>query len=157
MSRGRNKPWYNTEQNARKGPGKRALKSRNKRAEAQDAGHLDTLVWDPKNVDDLEPHELVMMKNIAATLERHYPPPKGMPLWWGVEINHSVVNIFNLSLSGREGYILHVDKLSDEKVVRAGGEILERYGVPRDPSQYNTEMILQKHHDSATRFLQAFR
>lgn len=97
--------------------------------------------------------EKVLMETIAATLTFHYPRPKGLPFWWGIEINGSVTWIFNLALSGREGYVLHTKNLTTEKVVRAGGEILERYGVPRDPRKYSAEMIIAKHESNPRRFL----
>lgn len=97
--------------------------------------------------------EKVLMQTIAATLEHHYPPPKGLPFWWAVEVNGSVTYIFNLALSGQYAYVLHTKNCSVERVVKAGGEILERYGVPRESKHYSADRIIQLHADNPTRFL----
>lgn len=90
--------------------------------------------------------EAEMMRQCADALNRAYPPPKGCPMWWAVQVSGGVINIFNLSLSGKMGYVLHVKKgLTKDRIVRAGGEILARYDVPRDPRHYSVELLQQKH------------
>lgn len=97
--------------------------------------------------------EKTLMREIARTLEQHFPPPKGLPLWWAVEIAGSVTLIYNLALSGRMGYVIHTRNVDTKRVIQAGGEILERYGVPRDYRHYSAERIIQLHEDSPSRYL----
>lgn len=70
----------------------------------------------------------VMAKNIADALHKHYPGHL-----WAVRIEDTVVHVFNLALSGRWGVLLHKTKIDPEMktVMRAGGEILERYRLRR--------------------------
>lgn len=80
---------------------------------------------------------LVLVKNIADTLERHYPG------WlWAVQPDErgGVINIFSLRLSGQWGYRLHTGKIQDDarcrKAIEAGGEILERFRQRRGAYDY---------------------
>lgn len=80
---------------------------------------------------ELTANEYVQAKTVADNLHRHYPGHL-----WAVNVSGSVINIFNLNLSGRNGYTLHIPgQFSasdfDRQVVRAGGEILERYHQAR--------------------------
>lgn len=70
----------------------------------------------------------VMAKNIADALHKHYPGHL-----WAVRIEETVVHVFNLALSGRWGFLLHKNRIDPEMktVMRAGGEILERYRLRR--------------------------
>jgi len=73
-----------------------------------------------------------LAKNMIATLELHYPAFAGL---WRVTINDAggMVEVINLALSGRWGFLLRINNIDYEmrKVVRAGGELLERYSVSR--------------------------
>lgn len=90
--------------------------------------------------------EAEMMRQCMTALNKAYPAPKGLSIWWAVQVQGGVIHIWNLSLSGKMGYVLHVKKgLTMERIVRAGGEILARYDVPRDPRHYSIELIQQKH------------
>lgn len=92
--------------------------------------------------------EEVLMKNIAAALEVEYPPPKGLPFWWGIEINESIAVLYNLALSGRDGMVIHMQQPAKDiikKAKRFAGELLERYGVPRDYRNYSAELIIENH------------
>lgn len=76
-------------------------------------------------------NEHVMARNMAETLHRHYPGHL-----WAVNVQGSVANVLNLSLSGRWGFTLHIPSQYsasdfDRQVMRAGGEILERYRLTR--------------------------
>lgn len=107
-------------------------------------------------VSDTDSLEESIIKEIVRTLASVYPNP-GLMFWWAVEVNESIINIFNLALSGKMGYRLHVSKgASRERIVEAGGHILERYGVPRDPKHYSAGMIIQKHLDNDQNYLKAF-
>lgn len=75
--------------------------------------------------------EEVMAKNMAEVLNRHYPG-----YLWAVNVQGSVVNVFNFALSGRWGFTLRIpEQFSasdfDRQVMRAGGELLERYRLAR--------------------------
>lgn len=69
---------------------------------------------------------------VGETLHRHYPGH----LWtvWADSLA-GVVVIRHAGLSSKKGYVIKmIDMVSDpsmSKVIKAGGEILERYGVKR--------------------------
>jgi hypothetical protein len=72
---------------------------------------------------------VVLVKGAADTLERHYPG------WlWAIEPDErgGVVNVFCMRLSGQWGYTLKIATLQTDvnfqRVMRAGGELLERFG-----------------------------
>jgi hypothetical protein len=74
-------------------------------------------------------NDLLMAKNMADLLHRHYPGHL-----WGVHVDgkQGIATIRNMALSGNMGYLLHLPAIYsasefDARVVRAGGEILERY------------------------------
>mgnify|MGYP000514636362 CR=1 FL=1 len=77
--------------------------------------------------------DLALTMKIAETLERHYP---GHP--WMVQVSHDSGCAFiklPIVMRSMERYVLHIDKLnmdpSMRAVVRAGGELLERFNMPR--------------------------
>ena len=74
--------------------------------------------------------QLSLGKQILATLQKHYP---AYAIGWDVSIADSVVYVKNTLLSGRWGFILHTQKIDPEgkAIVRAGGELLERYRQSR--------------------------
>jgi hypothetical protein len=83
---------------------------------------------------------VLLVKRMADLLERHYPG------WmWCVQPDErgGVVNLFSLRLSGEWGYRFRImdiqgdPKVCDPKIVRAGGEILERFRVPRGTYKYS--------------------
>ncbi len=73
-----------------------------------------------------------LARNLIATLELHYPSFTG---FWRVTVNESggFVEVTNMMLSGRYGFLMHIAKIDAEgrKVVRAAGELLERYRLSR--------------------------
>lgn len=91
---------------------------------------LDALVTDAPQVNA---RELVLAKQMADTLHKHYPGHL-----WAVSVSEAqgMADIRNLMLSGNWGFRL---KLADhytasdwDKQVRtAGGELLERYRIAR--------------------------
>lgn len=74
----------------------------------------------------------ILAKRAADMLNRHYPGHL-----WAVNVNSDekggVMVIKNFSVSYRYGYTLHLSKLDVDlkKVMRAGGEILERARMRR--------------------------
>lgn len=74
--------------------------------------------------------EIEESKRIAEMLHRHYPGHA-----WGVRCTGGVAIVQNMALSGKWGFVLHSDKLqgpdAEKRVMRAGGELLERYRISR--------------------------
>lgn len=87
--------------------------------------------------EELTLTEMIQARNIGEVLEKKYPG------WlWLVRILDGVAMIHSLRLSGKHGFVLHVDQIDNDykKVMQAGGEMLERYGFSRGP--YNHEKWL---------------
>lgn len=83
--------------------------------------------------DDASPREELLNMNIARILEKHYPGHR-----WAISCKEhtGMATIKNVSLSRHYGYYLNLrncQKAADleKAVMRAGGEILERYYVER--------------------------
>jgi|TARA_Y100000310_G_scaffold315266_1_gene365601 hypothetical protein len=77
--------------------------------------------------------DYALAKDICDLLMAHYP---GHP--WAVNADHDqgVSVIKNTALSRKGGMIMHIGKINGpsdlrDKVVRFGGEFLERYDIPR--------------------------
>lgn len=75
--------------------------------------------------------DMLLAKNAADGLDRHYPGHL-----WAVDVNGGVLNIRNLMLSADMGWRIKVPKVYSaselhQRVIRAGGEILERFGLSR--------------------------
>lgn len=74
-----------------------------------------------------EVDDILLAKRAADQLHKHYP---NYP--WAVHVNSEggVMNIFNLAVSSVYGYVLHLRNVYGDpdlkRVMRAGGEILER-------------------------------
>lgn len=75
------------------------------------------------------PAEITICKGIGRLLEFHYP---GHP--WSVEVNieqgYAKVSIPDL-LGPNWGWVILLSEMSDQLVIKAGGEILERFKIPR--------------------------
>jgi hypothetical protein len=72
-------------------------------------------------------NEFFMAKNAADHLHKHYPGHL-----WAVAIDGGFLDIRDLYLSGDHGYRLKIGQMFsgsdwEKKIMRAGGEILERY------------------------------
>jgi hypothetical protein len=88
-------------------------------------------------------HDMILAKEIADTLHSHYPGHL-----WAINVDgpNGVANIHDLMLSGQWGYRLKlVDIYSASEfrkdVIRAGGEILERFRLSR--GQFNESQYTQ--------------
>lgn len=93
---------------------------------------------DPTGVDtgEVDPYlarDLALTKRMAEVLERHYP---GHP--WMVQVSHAQGIAYiklPILMSRNQAYILHIDRMAMDPslrcVMRAGGELLEKYQVPR--------------------------
>ena len=86
-----------------------------------------------------------LARNLIARLDSTYPAFAGA---WRVHVNEQggIVEITNVRLSGRMGFTLHLNKLDPEgrKVVRAAGELLERYRVTRAKAFDVRDLVLQR-------------
>jgi len=73
-----------------------------------------------------------LARNLVARLNATYPAFDGL---WQVHVNEQggVIEVVNLALSGKWGFLMHIAKIDSEgrKVVRAAGELLERYSISR--------------------------
>lgn len=83
---------------------------------------------------------VLLVKRMADLLEKHYPG------WlWCIQPDErgGVINVFSLRLSGEWGYRFRTmdiqgdPKVADPKIRNAGGEILERFRVPRGVYRYD--------------------
>ena len=81
---------------------------------------------------EINANDFVMAKNMADLLNRQYPNHL-----WAVTCqgDQGIATVRNLRLSGHLGYIIKLADLyqdpSMKAVLRAGGEILERYRLSR--------------------------
>lgn len=78
-----------------------------------------------------EVSDMTMAKEVAETLHAHYPGHL-----WAVTIRDGALVIKNLYLSSLWGMVLHIANITDasirrKKVIRAGGEFLERANLRR--------------------------
>lgn len=76
-------------------------------------------------------NEMLLAKNAAEILHKHYPGHL-----WAVNVAESRLEVRNLYLSGEWGFILRIPDFYsasdwDKQILRAGGEILERYRQAR--------------------------
>ncbi len=87
-------------------------------------------------IEHIEPNTLrdqITCKNIADTLERHYPG------WeWLVGVEHGVIRVHSMKLDGQFGFTILPDQIDNDYIVvrNMGGQLLERYGMPRGPFNY---------------------
>lgn len=76
--------------------------------------------------------DMLLAKRASDQLAKHYPNHL-----WGVNVDSEggVMNIFAFNISGRYGFRLKLSTVYTDPdlkcVMRAGGEILERAGMPR--------------------------
>jgi hypothetical protein len=85
------------------------------------------------NIDDGASHELGMMitcRNIGEVLAKKY-----RDYTWMVQpyADGSAYQIYCVNLSGKWGFVIHANKIDNDykAVIRAGGEILERFNLSR--------------------------
>jgi hypothetical protein len=80
--------------------------------------------------------------NVMRTLCKHYPH---VAAGWHVTLNTEggTLVVQNLLLSGKMGFTMRITDLDAEgrEIVRAGGELLERYRVARDRAIDVREML----------------
>lgn len=81
----------------------------------------------------LDAVEEALAKEVDSILHRHYPEH---PWMVSVDKRTGCLDVFNFSLSEKNGFRLHLTRVKNHSdietaVMRAGGEFLERFGVPR--------------------------
>lgn len=116
---------------ARALPSGHAIQAKQRGFTARHVGHDHT--GEPDDVDPCLAADLALTKRIAEKLEQHYPAHP-----WMVTVTHAQgVAMIKLPLvmKRNQAFVLHIDRLGSDPglraVVRAGGEILERYHMPR--------------------------
>lgn len=85
--------------------------------------------------------EYDIARRMAEVLHTHYP----LHLWGvSADIHAGIAKVFNMRLSGQWGFIIKLATLNHDpdlkSVIRAGGELLERYRLRRgrfDDAAYN--------------------
>ena len=104
---------------------------------------------------DLCINDFVMAKNMAELLNRIYPGHL-----WAVTCDGftGLATLRNMALSGVMAYVLHLDaqysaSMWDKMVMRAGGEVLERYRLARQ--RFNLAHWSSLPTDFAGRFMAA--
>jgi len=75
----------------------------------------------------LSGNEFFLAKNAAEVLHKHYPGHL-----WAVNVDGGLMDVRNLYLSGNWGFRLSIPAIYssselDKRIMRAGGELLERY------------------------------
>ena len=89
---------------------------------------------------DVAANEMTMAREMADILHTTYPG-----YMWAVNVDRGLANVRNLMLSGNWGFVLKIPAIYSasefrKEVIRAGGEILERYRLKRgqfDWDKYN--------------------
>jgi hypothetical protein len=82
--------------------------------------------------DGISSGGMLLVKRTAETLHKHYPGHL-----WAVNIDEEggVITVMNLALSGKWGFLLKLKTVQEDpdlkSVMRAGGELLERYRLRR--------------------------
>jgi len=79
-----------------------------------------------------------LAKNLIKRLNMAYPvfcdEASGQSLWC-IKVNEpgGVIEVTNLALNGNYGFLMHISRIDPEgrKVIRAAGELLERYRISR--------------------------
>lgn len=88
---------------------------------------MSTLTFQVGHAQNIK--EMDLAGRLADELVKAYPGYA-----WAVNVEGSVINVQNLSLSGRWGFTLHTAKLPADYrpvMIKAGGELLERFRQPR--------------------------
>lgn len=97
--------------------------------------------------DDFQNHGslVTMVKAGMAALQSAYPG------WqWGIQINErgGMVDLFNLTLHSIWGYRMRIVDIQCDPTslvfMRAGGEILERFGMPRHGIDWNRVALMKR-------------
>jgi hypothetical protein len=99
------------------------------------------------NPDQFDNHAslVILAKDGMAMLNKHFPDHM-----WAIQINERghVLNVFNHALHDQWGYVLRTVEVEHDPTrkcfLRAGGEILERFGMPRGKFDLHIYAALKK-------------
>ena len=105
---------------------------------------MDDVYYADQVPPEFRAQEQILAKWVGEILNKQYPGHL-----WAVSVQDGLVQVLNLALSGRFGFVLSeadivAGKYGRRKVVMAGGEILERYKLSRGKaiqSEYDALMI----------------
>ena len=94
-------------------------------------------IVDPEVMDDLNQPVPAIVRilhdNMIIALRKAYP--KWAETWFiRIDTRGGIVQIYNTAFSGKMGFVMHITKIDPEmrKVVKAAGELFERYGIARN-------------------------
>jgi len=76
---------------------------------------------------------LVLHDSMITALRKAYP--KWADTWFiRIDTRGGIVQVYNTAFSGQMGFVMHITKIDPEmrKVVKAAGELFERYGIARN-------------------------
>jgi hypothetical protein len=100
--------------------------------------------WDEVEEDKWADHDIALAVRIGDALTSHYP---GHPWFVEVDSNGGLAMISIPAITGRFAYVLKLRLLGSDpslkSVIRAGGEILERWKIPRsrlDAAAFNAAL-----------------
>jgi hypothetical protein len=84
------------------------------------------------NQASIDQANFTIAKEVAETLDKHY---SGHAWMVTAEVEQGIVKVWNGKLSGTWGFIVNMADLANDPkmkiVIKAGGEILERYNLSR--------------------------
>ncbi len=99
------------------------------------------------NEVETEAEDLKMSAEVGEKLHKHYPG------WaWAVHANTTggVVDIWNPALDMKYGFRLHISDINSDPllkcVIKAGGEMLERFKMARGKFSLDEWMAAQRNH-----------
>ncbi len=75
----------------------------------------------------------ILHNNMITALRKAYP--KWAETWFiRIDQRGGIVQVYNTAFSGKMGFVMHITKIDPEmrKVVKAAGELFERYGIARN-------------------------
>jgi len=97
----------------------------------------------PEDFTPPDAKDQTLAQNIAAVLYKKYPGHL-----WAVNVDghNGVAQIMNLALSGRWGFMIKIREIDTEykSIMRAGGELLERYKLKRCRLDHDEYLLLEK-------------
>lgn len=124
---------------------------------------MSSTVADTWTLTDIEglarhaPRDLEVAAAIHAKLNEHYPGHQ-----WATSADHAtgmasvrLLYLDTLGINGKYGFQLHLKQLASDPgmkaVVRAGGELLERYRLRRGAANDETKLLANEHGLDKTR------
>ena len=115
-------------------------------------GELDLVIKNDGSDDGPTLPEINYMKKVAEVLLKHYPDH----LWMvHVSFKMGMCDVKNMRLSGEWGFRIKLSEIDHDPmmktVIRAGGELLERYKLAR--GTYDVDVYSDLHEDFSGRLV----